>query len=67
MDGENNGNPELKIHDLGGFPPIFVGNTHMDLVSQLKTNKVDGSERHVLIWKSKSVAQKCFLILYLEF
>ena len=24
MDGENNGTPELKIHDLGGFPPIFV-------------------------------------------
>ena len=34
MDGENNGNPENKMDDLGGPTPIF-GNTHLGGVSHI--------------------------------
>ena len=29
MDGENSGNSYEQMDDLGGFPTIFFGNTHL--------------------------------------
>ena len=35
MDGENNGKPYEQMDDLGGFPPFFWFNTHMQWFSSV--------------------------------